>query len=412
VTSTGFDVSELRSRFPALARTVGDGPAAYLDGPAGTQVPSSVIDAMAAHLASGSANHGGAFVTSVETQAIADAARQAAADLFNARTPDEIVFGQNMTSLTFAMSRAVARTWSPGDEIVVTRLDHDANIAPWVMAAADQGVTVRWVDFDPERGCDLDLGSLDAALGPRTRLVAVTHASNAVGTIPDVAAVVERAHAAGALAYVDAVHYTPHGLVDVQATGCDFLVASAYKFYGPHTGLLYGRWELLDELTAYKVRPAPDEPPDKWETGTQSFESLAGVTAAIDHIAALGGMVSPDRRGRLVAAMEAIGEHEHRLAARFITGVAELPGVAIHGRQEAERRAPTFAVSVAGRHPDEVAAYMGERGIFVWSGHYYAVAVMERLGVLEDGGLTRIGFVQYSTEHEVDRALQALDDLA
>ncbi len=316
-----------------------------------------------------------------------------------------------MTSLTFAMSRALARTWEPGDEIVVTRLDHDANITPWTMAAADRGVAVRWVDFHPEYGCRLDLDGLAAALGPRTRLVAVTHASNAVGTIVDVGRVTEMAHAAGALVYVDAVHYTPHGTVDVAATGCDFLAASAYKFFGPHTGVLYGRRELLDDLTAYKVRPAPASPPGKWETGTQSFESLAGVTAAVNYLAGLAP--GPDRRAALSAAMAALGEHERSLAARFLSGAAEIPGMTVFGVPEASHdRTPTFAVDVGGRHADEVQRLLGERGIFVWSGHYYAVAVMERLGVLDSGGLVRIGFTHYNTSAEVDRLLIVLDELS
>ncbi len=408
---TSFDPDSVRSRFPALAREVGGQPAVYFDGPGGTQAPTEVIEAMAGYLRRGSSNLGGGFVTSDEAVEVTAAARRAVADLFNA-ADDEIVFGQNMTSLTFALSRALASTWSPGDEIVVTRLDHDANITPWTMAAADRDVTVRWVDFDPEDGCRLDMESLARALGPRTRLLAITHGSNAVGTIPDVAAAVEMAHAAGALVYVDAVHYTPHGVVDVEASGCDFLAASAYKFFGPHTGAMYGRRELLDDLDAYKVRPAPASGPGKWETGTQSFESLAGVTACVDYLAGLAPEPGADRRSALVAAMEATTEHERRLAARFLAGLAEMPDITLHGIHTATPdRTPTFAIAVAGQPAGMVQHRLGEQGIFVWSGHYYAVAVMERLGVLDSGGLVRVGFAHYNTVAEVDRLLEALGGL-
>ncbi len=405
-----FDVAAVRTRFPALGRIVAGEPAAYLDGPGGTQAAAPVIDAMAAVLGDGVSNLGGGFAASDAAEEVTEHARRAGADLMNA-DPGEIVFGQNMTSLTFALSRALARAWEPGDEIVVTNLDHDANVTPWVMAAADRGVTVRRVDFVPEDGCALDLAALEAAVGPRTRLVAVTHASNAVGTVVDVGRVAEIAHAAGALVYADAVHYAPHRLLDVRATGVDFLAASAYKFFGPHTGLLYGRRELLERLDAYKVRPAPAEPPGKWETGTQSFESLAGVTAAVDYLASLGP--GTDRRGRLAAGYAAIAEHERRLAERFLAGLVEQPRIRLYGHPTAgEHRAPTFALAVEGVAPDDVQRRLGERGIFVWSGHYYAVAVMERLGVLDGGGLVRIGFVHYNTTNEVDRVLVALDSLS
>ncbi len=405
-----LDVAAARRTFPALRREVAGVPAVYLDGPGGTQATEGVIAAMAGHLRSGTSNLGGSFATSDEVGEVTDAARAAGADLFNAE-PDEIVFGQNMTSLTFAVSRALADTWRPGDEIVVTNLDHDANISPWVLAATERGVTVRRVDFLPEAGCALDHDGLAAAVGPRTRLVAVTHASNAVGTIVDIGRVVEIAHAAGALVYADSVHYAPHRLVDVHATGVDFLAASAYKFFGPHTGMLYGRAEHLDRLDAYKVRPAPPSGPGKWETGTQSFESLAGVAAAVDYLAGLGK--GERRRERLAGAFDAIGAHERALAARFLAGLAELPGARLYGHADASAaRTPTFALSVDGTHPDEVQRRLGAQGIFVWSGHYYAVAVMERLGVLEQGGLVRIGFVHYNTAAEVDRVLAALAELA
>ncbi len=401
-----LDVAAVRASFPGLAREVDGAPAVYLDGPGGTQAAAPVIDAMAGHLRSGTSNLGGGFATSEDVEQITRAARRAGADLLNA-SPEEIVFGQNMTSLTFALSRALADTWRAGDEIVVTNLDHDANITPWVLAATGRGVAVRRVDFDPDGGCVLDYDGLAAAVGPRTRVVAVTHASNAVGTVVDMGRVVEIAHGGGALVYADAVHYAPHRLVDVHATGVDFLAASAYKFFGPHTGMLYGRADLLERLDAYKVRPAPSSGPGKWETGTQSFESLAGVTAAVDYLAGLGE--GNGRRERLAAAFAAIGDHEQALAARFLAGLEELPGVRLYGHPHpGAARTPTFAVAVDGVHPDEVQRRLGEQGIFVWSGHYYAVAVMERLGVLERGGLVRVGFVHYNTAAEVDRVLAAL----
>ena len=403
-----FDPAVVRPLFPSLSREVAGRTAVYTDGPAGTQVPTPVIDAMADHLRQGTANHGGGFVTSDESDALTLTAREAVADLLNAR-PEEIVFGQNMTSLTFAVSRAIARTWDPGDEVIVTRLDHDANITPWVMAAADRGAVVRWVDFDPVAGLDYD--GLEALLTDRTRLVAVTAASNALGLRVDVARVAAAAHAAGALVYVDAVHYTPHDVVDVRAMGADFLAASAYKFYGPHTGILFGKHEHLDRLEAYKVRPAPARPPGKWETGTQSFESLAGVAATVDYLAGLGtGMT---RRERIVAAMEAIGEHEAQLVDRFVAGIEAIPGVTLYGPgADPAVRVPTFSIGIEGISAVVAQRALGAEGIFTWAGHYYAVAVMERLGVLDSGGLLRIGFVHYNTADEVDRVIAALEGLA
>jgi cysteine desulfurase family protein (TIGR01976 family) len=404
-----LDIEAIRAQFPALGRTIVDRPAVYLDGPGGTQVPDRVIDAMAGFLGAGGSNLGGSFVTSHEADAVAEAARAAIAALFNA-SPDEIAFGQNMTSLTFALSRALGATWGPGDNVVVTHLDHDGNVWPWVRAAQDAGAEVRWLDFDPARGCRLQVETLGDLLDERTRLVAITNASNAVGTIVDVGSIVEQAHRVGALTYVDAVHYSPHGLVDVAATGTDFLVASAYKFFGPHTGCLYGRYELLDQLDAYKLRPAPDKPPGKWETGTQSFESLAGVAAAVEYLASLGE--GDDLRDRLISALDAIAVYERNLSTRFLEGIAPMDGITLYGIPTAEGRTPTFAIDVAGLPPAEVARRLGDRGIFVWSGDYYAVEVMDRLGVADAGGLVRIGFVHYNTADEVDRVLNALADLA
>lgn len=411
-THEAFDPYLVRQQFPALQLEVNGRTAVYLDGPGGTQVPQRVIDAMSHYLAHGGSNTGGSFQTSHFTDETVTRARQAMAAFYNANRPEEIVFGQNMTSLAFSLSRALSRSWQAGDEIVVTRLDHDANISPWLMAAEERGVTVRWLDFDPA-DCALALAQLPGLLNDKTRLVAVTYASNAVGSISDVRRVVALAHAAGALALVDAVHFAPHGLIDVQALDCDFLISSAYKYFGPHTGVLYGKYALLDELRAYKVRPSSNKPAGKWETGTQSFESLAGVAAAVDYMAEL---VEADGslRQRIVRSMTAVAQHEQQLSQRFLAGATAVAGLKVYGITDIERlaeRTPTFAVSLAGHTPAEVAARLGEQGIFVWDGHYYAIAVMERLGLLDKGGLVRIGFVHYNTPDEVDMVLDALANL-
>lgn len=404
-----LDPDALRAQFPALQRQLNGRPLSFLDGPGGTQVPQSVIDAMSNYLASGSSNLGGPFLTSYETVEVAENARRALQDLLNAHRPEEIVFGQNMTSLSFAVSRAISRTWQPGDEIVLTRVDHDANISPWLMAAEERDVTVRWLDFDTS-DCMLKLHTLPELLSDKTRLVAVSYASNAVGSITDIKEVTRLAHAQNALVYVDSVHYAPHGLIDVQDLDCDFLACSTYKFFGPHQGVLYGKYELLDDLIAYKVRPAPSKPAGKWETGTQSFESLAGSTAAVDYIASIGDNEG-SRRQRIVSAMAAIEAYEQELSERFLRGAAEIPGLQVFGItdiENLENRTPTFAVRLDGYTSEEVASQLGGQGIFVWHGHYYAVAVMERLGLLDKGGLVRIGFVHYNTEQEVDQVVEAL----
>lgn len=404
-----LDPTLLRSQFPALQLEVNGKTAVYLDGPGGTQVHQSVIDAMSGYMRHGGSNSGGSFYTSRYTDEITQAAREAMMDFYNAHRPEEIVFGQNMTSLNFSLSRALAHTWQPSDEIVVTRLDHDANISPWLLAAEERGVTVRWLDFDPV-DCTLQLNKLLNLLNEKTRLLAITYASNATGSISDVQRAVQHAHAAGALVVVDAVHFAPHGLIDVQQLDCDFLLSSAYKYFGPHTGILYGKYALLDSLMAYKVRPASDKPADKWETGTQSFESLAGVTAAVNYIASFGSKTG-GRREQIDQAMQRIKAYEQSLSQRFLAGATKVPGLRVYGITDVENlenRTPTFAVSLEGFSAEEVATRLGEQGIFVWHGHYYAVAVMERLGLLESGGLVRIGFVHYNTPAEVDRVLESL----
>lgn len=402
-----LDTSLVRKGFPALTRSLAGETVAYLDGPGGTQVHETVIHAMADFMSRGGSNLHGPFVTSVETDATVVAARDAVADLFGARS-NEIVFGQNMTSLTYNLSRALARTWQEGDNIVLTRLDHDANVSPWTQAAASRGVEVRFVDFDARKGCELDLTILDEALDARTRLFAFTQASNALGTITPATDLVERAHGVGALTYLDAVHYTPHALVDVEETNTDFLVASAYKWFGPHTGCLFGRIDLLEELEAYKLRPAPDNAPDKWETGTQSFESLAGVTAAVEYIASLGA--GSTRRDRVVSGYAAIGDHETMLSDRFLDGIESIPSVSLYGKQTSVDRTPTFAIDIAGVSPSDAAVALARAGCFVWSGDYYAYEVMQRLGKQREG-LVRIGFVHYNTGDEVDRVLAEVRSL-
>lgn len=405
-----FDVESIRTRFPALARIEAGQPAAYLDGPGGTQVPETVIEAMSAVLEAGVSNLGGDFGASQHAERITNQGREAMADFFNA-TPGEISFGQNMTSITFAVSRALARTWRAGDSIVVTSLDHDANFTPWVEAARDAGIEVRVAEFDPSTG-ELDPGSIADLLDDRVRLVATCVASNAIGTLVDVSTVTTLAHEAGALVYLDAVHAGPHHLIDVAAIDCDFLVASAYKFFGPHTGILYGKLDRLADLDFYKVRPAPSDPPDKLETGTQSFESIAGVTAAVDYLAELGGASEGPRRQRLESGYSRIRDHERELGQRFLDGISGLPKVTVHGVPVIDdRRVATFAISVEDVPASAVASHMAGDGLFVWHGHYYAVNAIDRLGFLDGGGLVRIGFVHYNTVSEVDRALESLASL-
>ncbi|MFN8478251.1 MAG: cysteine desulfurase-like protein [Kouleothrix sp.] len=410
---SSLDIAWIRAQFPALAQTVNDQPAVFFDGPGGTQVPQRVIDAIGNYLINANANTHGAFATSARTDAVIAEAHTAMADLLGC-DPDEVVFGPNMTTLTFAMSRAIGRELGPGDEIVVTRLDHDANVAPW-RALEERGVTVRMVDIDVE-DCTLDMGDMARAITVNTRLVAIGYASNAVGTINDVAEVVRMAHAVGALAYVDAVHYAPHGPIDVRALDCDFLACSPYKFFAPHMGALYGKRAHLERLQPYKVRPAGNNTPDRWETGTKNHEGLAGVAAAIDYLAELGrntGGVdaTTSRRAALLAAMAAIRSYERDLAERLIIGLLAIPGLTFYGIREPERfgqRTPTVSIRLASCTPHELAARLGEQGIFVWDGNYYALSLTERLGVEESGGMVRIGLAHYNTAEEIDRLLAIL----
>lgn len=413
--AAGLDVAALRDHFPALARTLDGRRVAYLDGPGGTQVPRECIAAMTAYLERSNANHGGAFTASVETDAILHEAHSAGADFLGAHDPAEIVFGPNMTTLTFAMSRAIGRDLLPGDEIVVTRLDHDANVAPWLALAEDRGLVVRWLDLADD-GATLDLSRLDVVLSSRTKVVAVGLASNALGSVTDVGRVIEATHAVGAIAYVDAVHAAPHLPIDVAALQADLLVCSPYKFFAPHLGMLYGRAEVLERLRAYRVRPAGAEAPGSWETGTQNHEAIAGLIGTFDYLERLGaahGTVADrsDRRARLRAAMSAIHEHERGLSLGTLERLASLPGLNVHGITDPARvaeRVPTFSFTLAGRSPRAIAEHLAVRGISTWDGDFYAWELVRALGLDDAGGLLRIGLVHYNTLEEVDRLVEAL----
>ncbi|MEX0989647.1 MAG: cysteine desulfurase-like protein [Actinomycetota bacterium] len=413
------DLSVLRSRFPALGRRMDGRPCVFADAPGGSQMPEAVLDAMRDYLVGSNANTHGTFVTSEETDELIARARVAGADLLGA-DPDQIVFGQNATSLLLAVSRSFGRTLGRGDEVVVTRLDHDANIRPWVLAARDAGAIVRWVDVHDD-DVNLDLDSLDAALSDRTRLVAVTLASNAVGTVAPATEVARRAHAAGALVCVDGVHAAQHRSIDVAAIGADIAVCSPYKFFGPHLGMLWAREELLASWEPYKVRPASDAVPDRWETGTLNHEGLAGFVAAVDYLAEIGDTFGAreanvgDRRQRIRRGFDAIGAWERELSDRFLSGLEAIEHVRLFGigdRARLDERTPTFAVRVGEQPPIETTRALGDRGIFTWDGHYYALELMERLGLEPDlGGAVRIGFCHYSTPDEVDRVLDELATL-
>ena len=408
-----LDLTWIRAQFPALAQEVNGHPAVFFDGPGGTQVPQRVIDAVTDYLIRHNANTHGAFATSRRTDETIDAARAAMADFLGCAA-DEVVFGPNMTTLTFAISRAFGRDIRPGDEIVLTRLDHDANVAPW-KALEERGTVIRMVDIDTEE-CTLDMADMARAIGPRTKLVAVGYASNAVGTINDVTTITRMAHAVGALVYIDAVHYAPHGPIDVRALDCDFLACSPYKFFAPHMGALYGKREHLARLRPYKVRPASDAIPDRWETGTKNHEGLAGVTAAIEYLAELGQRITPatTRRAALVQAMEAIKAYERELSEQLIANLLAIPGLTFYGISDPARfdmRTPTVAVRLAGCTPRELADALGRRGIFCWDGNYYAINLTERLGVEADGGMLRIGLVHYNTAEEIELLLEALNEL-
>lgn len=414
-----LDLERIRHQFPAL-----DGNAVYLDNPGGTQVAKNCLDRMMDYLIETNANHEGAFRTSRASDALAARAREAAADFLNAR-PDEIVFGANMTTLTFHLTRSLAPRINPGDFLAVTRLDHDANISPWLLLARDRGAEILWIDFHPEDGT-LDLASLDQALGKKPKIVAVGYASNALGTVNPVAEIIPRARAAGALVFIDAVHYAPHGAIDVKEIGCDFLACSAYKFFGPHLGILYGRRELLEELEAYKVRPADDAVPHRFETGTPNFEAIAGLLGTIEYLEDVGNRFGEDpgsvpaddpagRKLKLRRAAAAIRAHEQKLAAALLETLQKVPGVTIYGLTDPARfdeRVATFSFRLANAGPRRIAEELDKDGIYAWDGNYYALEVTRRLNVEDKGGMLRVGAVHYNTLDEIESLGQSLARIA
>jgi cysteine desulfurase family protein (TIGR01976 family) len=431
MTASSLDLAWVRSQFPSLNQTVNGHPAAFLDGPGGTQAPQRLIDAISAYLGHNNANTGGAYETSRHTDAMIARAREAVADFLHCSS-DEVVFGPNMTTLTFAMSRAIGRELKPGDEILVTRLDHDANVSPWLAMAEDRGVTVRWAEIHDE-DCTLDMADLSSKINKNTKLVAVGYASNAVGTINPVRVITKLAHAAGALSYIDAVHYGPHGLIDVTALDCDFLACSTYKFFGPHMGVLYGKREHLKRIRPYKVRPNTNAIPNCWEWGTLNHECIAGIEACVEYIADLGchavkaggdsrlGRPSSEarpasltRRAAIEAAYVAIHEHERVLLERMMNGLKGIPRLKIYGITDPARfndRCGTFAIRIEGHTPLELATKLGERGFFTWDGNYYALNLTEHFDVEKSGGFLRIGLVHYNTLEEIDRLLAALHEI-
>jgi cysteine desulfurase family protein (TIGR01976 family) len=413
-TSSTLDIAWVRSQFPSLAQTANEHPAVFLDGPGGTQVPQRVIDAISGYLAHNNANTGGAFQSSRNTDRMIAEARSAMGDFLNCEA-DEIVFGANMTTLTYAISRAIGRELESGDEIVLTLLDHDANFSPW-KALEEKGVIIRTVKFN-EEDCTLDMYDLASKIGERTRLVAVGYASNAVGTINNVAEVVRLARQAGALSYIDAVHYAPHGPIDVRALDCDFLACSTYKFFGPHMGVFYGKRDHLKRLRPYKVRPNTDNIPNCWEWGTLNHEGIAGIKACVDYWEELGRHAQPkvtNRRAAILAAHEAIHQHERKLMEQMIAGLLAIPGLKLYGISDPKRfdnRCATFVVRIESHTPLDLATKLGERGFFTWDGNYYALNVTEQLDIERLGGFLRIGLVHYNTVEEVDRMLATLREI-
>ncbi|MGI8967582.1 MAG: cysteine desulfurase-like protein [Chloroflexota bacterium] len=402
-----LDPSALRQHFPSLTRQQEGRPVLYFDNPAGTQVPRETIDGFVRYLEQSNANVGGAFVTSERTGQVVADTRRAMADFLGAASPDEIVLGPNMTTLTFAVAHALGDVLRPGDEIVTTRLEHDANVAPW-LALQDRGIIVRWIDIHPE-DCTLDLESAAQVIGEKTRVIAVGYASNAVGTINDVRKIAQMAHAVGAWVYVDAVHYGPHGSIDVQALDVDLLVCSSYKFFGPHLGILYGRREVLETLPAYHVRPAGDVPQGKWEKGTGSFESWSGLLGTIDYLCSLAGPDVSGRQAQLRDAFARIHTYERTLTNRLLAGMTALPGVRVFGITDPaafEHRVPTISFVIAGVEPRTIAEELGKQGIFSWAGNHYALEPLGRLGL---SATNRIGLVHYNTHAEIDRFLDTLE---
>lgn len=416
-----YDTNSVRRQFPALNR-----PEIYFDNPGGTQIAKPSLDRVTRYLIESNANHEGAFATSIASDAVLDEAHRAMADFYNAASPEEIVFGNNMTTITLHLSRSLSREWKEGDEIVVTRLDHDANVTPWVLAAQDRGVKVNWVDFDVEEGT-LNMDDVHKALERKPKLLAVGYASNSLGTINPVKKIIDMAHEAGALVYIDAVQYAPHGPIDVQKLDCDFLISSAYKFFGTHSAILYGKRNLLEELYAYKVRPATNHLPGKFETGTQNHEGVAGVLGVIEYFEWVGrefggefveGLAGENYQGRrleLKKAMSAIHAYEFELSRALLSALNDVPGLRLYGLNDVRRldeRVATFSFRLNNIHPRVVAEKLAGEGIFVWDGNYYALNVSERLGVEEQGGMVRVGAAHYNTLEEAARLKDALIKIA
>lgn len=409
-----LDLSAIRAQFPSLNR-----PAVFFDNPGGTQIARHSLDRINKYLLECNANHEGAFETSKMSDAVLDEAHQAMADFYNASSPQEIVFGNNMTTLTLHISRSISREWQAGDEIAVTRLDHDANVTPWVLAAQDRGVKINWVDFDVEDGT-LKLDELKKVLDRKPKLLAVGYASNALGTINPIADIIKMAHAAGTLVYVDAVQYAPHGPIDVQALDCDFLVSSAYKFFGPHAGILFGKRDLLEKLFAYKVRPATNSLPGKFETGTQNHEGIAGVLGAVEYFEWVGrtfggATANEKRRPALVKGMTAIHSYEMGLSRVLLSTLQGVPGLRLYGLTDPQRlgeRVATFSFRIGDIPPRKVAEALAKEGIYVWDGNYYALNVTERLEVEGRGGMVRVGAAHYNTIEEVERLGAVLRKIA
>lgn len=417
--SLNLDV--IRQQFPSLNRN-----AIFFDNPGGTQVAKQSIERITKYLIENNANHGGVFATSIASDAVLDEAHQAMADFYNAASAEEIVFGNNMTTLTLHISRSISRDWKEGDEIVLTRLDHDANVTPWVLAALDKGVKVNWVDFDVEDGT-LNMESMQKALERKPKLVAVGYASNSLGTLNPIEKITKMAHDAGALVYVDAVQYAVHGPMDVQKIGCDFLVSSSYKYFGPHAGILYGKRDLLEKLVAYKVRPATNELPGKFETGTQNHEGIAGILGAIEYFEWLGKEFGGEyaselsqqgysgRKLLLKQAMTAVHAYEFELSRALLSALEAVPNIRIFGNTDARRldeRIATFSFRISDMHPHTVAEKLAAENIYVWDGNYYAINVSERLGVEDKGGMVRVGAVHYNTLDEVQKLKEALLKIA
>lgn len=423
MTVAQFPITALRAQFPALALEDAGHPRIYFDNPAGTQVPQKVIDRTIEAMTAKNANLGGYFATTVAADELVNEAHQAMADFYHAASAREIVFGQNMTTLTLHMSRCLARRFSPGDEIVLSRMDHDANVAPWLLLAEDKGLAVRWMDFDPET-YEFAEDALSRVLTSKTKLVAMGFASNCTGTINDVKRFANEAHQAGALFYVDAVQLAPHCGIDVQDLGCDFLVASAYKFFGPHQGILWGREALLEETFSYKVRPAGDDLPHKFETGTLSHEGMAGTLGAVEYLVSHGATSGSsgktydhmsDRGAAVHRAFDIFTDWEHHLCNRLIAGLNPFKGLTIRGIASANavhRRVPTVSFTLDGHRPEALAKAFAAQNIFVWSGHNYAVEPVTRMGLMDSGGVLRVGLAHYNTEAEVDALITALDQIA